>query len=170
MNDNENPIVSQWTWNSAIEKAHQRMADKGLSKLKTPSHPFRDLGSIENIESVNDDELANMLTRHLAWYSYATVELAYAKAAYNSLDEIFEAKLGEEMNRIARTQDSRLVKDILRGIAIQKSEDIKPFFRKRIELQQEMQLLEGTVKGLEIRARGVEAEAIRRASARKMER
>ena len=110
-----------------------------------------------------------MLTRYLAWYSYVTAEYAYAKAAFNSFDEIYDVLLGEQMHLVSKTQDGRIVKDVLKSIAIQQHEVLKEHHRTRVELMQSMLMLEGMVKSLEIRSRGVEAEAIRRASARKVE-
>ena len=158
-----------WTWEAAYGKAEERLADRGLTRFAKPLHEYADLGEVENIEQLPDGALANMGTRYSAWYSYATVELSYARAAYASISEIFEATLGVAMHNISKTQDGRTVKDMLKGMAILGNEAVRGLYERKTELQQEYMLLEGTVKGLEIRVRGIEAEAIRRASARKME-
>lgn len=162
-------VGDQWTWNKAIEQAHERLEARGIKRLPQPIHAYRDLGEIERIENLGDDALANMLTRYLAWYSYVTVEFSYAKAAFNSFDEIYDVLLGEQMHNVSKTQDSRIVKDVLKSLAIQSNDVLKEHHRTRVELMQSMMLLEGMVKSLDIRSRGVEAEAIRRASARKVE-
>ena len=139
--------ISDWTWSKAVKLAHDRLESRGLSKLSQPEYDYQDIGNIEQIESVGDQALANMLTRHLAWYSYATVELSDLKSSLTSLTELFEVELGEEMNNVAKTQDSKVVKDVLKGIAIQKNDKLTAMFRKRVELIQEINLLEGMVNG-----------------------
>ena len=161
--------ISDWTWNESIKQAHKRLEQRGLKRMVQPTQDYQDLGDIEHIEDVGDHTLANMLTRHLAWYSYATVELAYSRAALSSLTELYEVELGEEMNNVAKTKDSRVVKDVLKGIAVQQSERLTMIYRKRLELIQDVNLLEGMVNGLSIRAKACESEAIRRASTRKVE-
>lgn len=159
----------QWTWRKAVLLAEQRLAERGLTRFQQPQHEYRDLGEVEKIERVGAEALANMMTRHLAWYSYAMVELAYAKAGLHVLDEIYSVQLAEEMNALSKTQDTRILKDVLKGMAINQSEPLKRAVRRRMERQSEVELLEGTVKGLEIRCRALEAEQIRRHSARKVE-
>lgn len=162
-------IDKDWTWQKAVQLAEQRLIDRGLSKLSRPEYDYIELGSIDEVEGVGETALANIAWRHSAWYSYASVELAYSRSAFHALDEIYDTLLGEAMNKVAKTQDSKMVKDILKGIAIQTDEPLKRYFRKRIELQQEMNLLEGMVNGLAIRCKAIESELIRRASLRKIE-
>ena len=161
--------VQKWTWAKAVEAAEKRLEARGLQRFPRPSYEYKDLGEVENVERISEEALANMLSRHLSWYSYASVELAYAKAAYSGLDEIYEALLGEAMYTVAQEREGRPVKDVLKGLAIKEDERLNMFFKKRLEQQQDVQLLEGMVKGLEIRSRAVEAEAIRRASLRRVE-
>ena len=44
--------ADQWTWNRAIEQAHERLAARGIKRLPQPIHAFRDLGEIEYIENL----------------------------------------------------------------------------------------------------------------------
>lgn len=158
-----------WTWHESAIQAKRRLAERGFGKTPPPAHRYRDLGEIEAIEQLGDHALANMSTRHLAWYAYATEQLAEAKSEHASLNEMFEMMLGNEMARVAKTDTGRMVKDVLRGVAIDRSEDLKKVFRRHLELMQDVQLLEGAVKSLEIRCRALEAEAIRRASSRRVD-
>ena len=162
--------TSDWTWKRSVDKAHGRLQERGLHRLPSPNYRYEDLGEINSIEEVSDVALANMMLRHQAWYSYATVELSYAKAAYASFEEIYEVLLGTEMNRISKTQEGRLVKDVLKSLAIKNNESLKDQHRRKVELLQDVQLLEGMVQGLSIRCRALESESIRRASVRKIER
>ena len=159
----------QWTWNDAVAKAQERLSNRGLDRLSKPSHEYKDLGAIEHIENLGDEALSNLYTRYMAWHSYATVEFAYTQAAYASIDEIYEVLLGEEMYSISQEQDTRVIKDVLKSLAIQSNEKLKMVFRRRNELAQEVTLLDGMVKGLSIRATAVESESIRRASVRRLE-
>ena len=92
------------------------------------------MGEIDRIEEVADGPLANMLIRYMSWYSYATVELSYAKVTAAALNEIFELKVANEMSKAAKTQEGRTVKDVLRGIAIQTSEELTSMERQKIEV------------------------------------
>ena len=163
------PSSDQWTWRRSLERAYERLEAKGIKRLPQPIYEYRDLGEIERVEQLGEEALANMMIRYLAWYSYVTVEYAYAKAAYSSFDEIYEVLLGETMHNISKTQDGRVVKDVLKSLAIQSNEQLKECHRVRVENMQMMQILEGMVKSLEIRSRAIESEQIRRASVRKVE-
>ena len=161
---------AQWTWGQAVRAAHNRLEERGLHRLRRPLNDPEDLGGIPEIDKLGDETLANMLARAHAWHAYATVELAYALAELGSFDEIYEIKLGEEMNRVGKNQDGqRVVKDVLRSISIMGSETLTAYHRKRTELSIDKDLLQGLVKGMEIQARALESEAIRRASTRRLE-
>ena len=97
--------------------------------------------------------LAILLFRHQAWYSYATTELAYAKAALASFEEIYDVFLGKEMHDRAKTQDSRVVKDVLRALCIAENENLRSWQRGKVEYMQQHMILEGMVKSLDIRCR-----------------
>ena len=160
---------SEWTWRRALEQAYERLSERGIQRMPRPSHEYKDLGEVEEVERLGDVALANMMVRTQSWYSYATSELAYAKAAQAGFDEIYEVVLGTQMNRVSKTSDSRIVKDVLKSLAIDGDENLKSHHRSRVEHLQMVMLLEGTVKSLEIRCRALEGEQIRRASQRKVE-
>ena len=160
----------EWTWKRSVEQAQQRLAARGLARLPQPIYQYQDLGEIESIESLNEVNLSNMMIRNSSWYSFATVELAYAKSEFSSFEEIYQVLLGEEMNDINQHREGRILKDVLQSLAVQGNEDLKAAFQKRVDMLQNMQLLEGMVKGLEIRCKAIENESIRRASVRKLER
>ena len=159
----------QWTWRAAVERAQQRLEERGLVRFSKPRTAYEELDDIEELESFNEVKIAGLLARYTAWYSYATVELAYARAAYTGLDEIYDVVMGQEMLTVSRTQDGKVVKDILKGVAVQNSPVLKRYHLKRVELQQDVTLLEGFVKGSELRCKLLESELIRRAAARKIE-
>ena len=161
--------MDQWTWRTALAQATQRLADRGLVRLNRPVHEYKDLGELEDIEKVTDLALANMLFRYQAWYSYASVELSYAEVELASFDEVFEVKVAAKMHIVAKTQEGRVLKDVLRSLAINSDEELKGGLRSKIEYEQSVGLLRGLVRGLDIRCRALEQESIRRASARKVE-
>lgn len=165
----ENEDKAQYTWRRSVEQAHERLVARGLKRFPEPVHAYDDLGEIENITELGDIKLADMAMRLNSWYSYSTVELAYKKAAYASLEEIYEVLVGEAMYQGSLTNNLRVVKDVLRSMSIQNSDTLRYWHRQKIDLMQDVQLLEGTVKGLEIRCRAVESEQIRRASQRRVE-
>ena len=159
----------EYTWRRAVNAAHERLKGKGISRLAQPMHEYQDLGNIEAIDKVHDVALANMLTRHQAWYSYATTELAFSNAELYCLDEIYDVLIGEEMYKISLTKDGRPTKDVLKSLAIQGNEVLKYWHRRKMDLGQDVKLLEGMVSGLSIRCRALESESIRRASQRRVE-
>ena len=167
---NKETVAQDWTWKRSVEQAQQRLAAKGLTRLPQPVYQYQDLGEIESIERLNEVDLANMQVRNSAWYSYVAVELAYAKAAFSAFEEMYDVLLGVEMNNINKHREGRMLKDVLQSLAVQGNENLKKSFQKRLDMLQDVTLLEGMVKGLEIRCRAVENESIRRASVRKLER
>ena len=76
----ENSNGGEWVWSDAVRKAQERLEKRGLTRLVKPQYNYLDLGEIENIEEIGDIMLANLITRHMSWYSFSTVELAYAGA------------------------------------------------------------------------------------------
>ena len=160
---------AEWTWREAVREATARLDSKGLTIPKKPVSDYESLSDIVNLEGLSDQKLANLMGRCYAWYSYATVEMAYSKAKLISFDEIYEVMLGKEMHRLGRTQEGRVVKDVLRSMAIMQSDNLRACHRLRIELQLNCQMLEGLVRGLEIQSKALESESIRRASERRLE-
>ena len=65
--------------------------------------------------------------------------------------------------------DTKVVKDVLKSLAIKGSEELMRAHQNRIELQQNYILLEGMTKSMEIQVKALESETIRRASSRKIE-
>ena len=163
-------VSSEWTWKKALDQAEARLKSRGIERLAQPEHEYKDLGTIEDIADVGDVHLANLLFRHQVWYSYVTVEMAYARASLASFDEIYDVFLGEAMHNTSKTQDSRVVKEVLKSISIQGNEPLKNWHRGKVEYMQSYTLLEGMVKSLEIRCKALESESIRRASTRRVER
>ena len=177
MSEKKDPIVEKttekgdtsWGWRKVVDEARQRLVDRGFPILAKPQNNLDDLGFIEAVETVSPIALANMTMRHQAWFSYVTVEHAFARAELRALEEILDVMLGERMHEIGRTADGRVVKDVLRSLAIVGDDKLKMWFRRRIELEQNDRLLEGLTRGLEIRVRALEGEGIRRAVAQKIE-
>lgn len=159
-----------WSWKTVVEQARKSLAQKGFPQPTQPTSELEDLGTIENIENLVGLALANLTIRYHAWYSYATVELAYTHAANKALDEILDIRIGREMHILAnRGEGPKPTKEVLRALAIDGNEGLKAWFRKKVQGDQQVRLLEGTVKGLEIRCRALESEQIRRATAQKLE-
>ena len=163
------PEVENWSWRRVTADARQRLIDKGYPLLPQPKSSLDELGYVEDVEALSGPALANMTVRHQAWYAYLTTQLAVVSAELTALEEILEVLLGERMHEIGQTMDKREVKDVLKALAIQRDDVIKGWFRRKMELVQDSVLLGGTVKGLEIRCRGLESEQIRRATVLKVE-
>ena len=163
-------VVRQgWDWKAAVDKARRDIVEQGFPTLGKPTTPLVELGAIEQVEGISSVQLSNMSIRHQAWYSYVTVEYAAAHAELRALEEVLEVKLGEQMYTLGKVQDGRVVKDVLRAVAISQSEELRALVRRKVELEQRDRLLEGLAKGLEIRCRALESESIRRISAQKVE-
>lgn len=160
---------TQFTWKTSVERAQERLRGRGIVRFPQPTYGYQELGEVEDIVKLGDKALATMTMRHQGWYSYVTVELAFARAALGALDEIYDVLLGEEMHKVALTKDGRIVKDVLKSLAIQGDELLKTWHQRRIDEVQDVQLLEGMVSGLAIRSKALNDEGIRRASARKVE-
>lgn len=159
-----------WSWRKVVDGAREKLRSQGFPQPIRPTKDLEDLGSIEAIEALSGIALANLTVRHQAWYSYTTVEFAYSHAALKALEEILEIKLGERMHQVVAGVEGRApIKDVQRALAIAGDDGLKAWFRKKVELEQQDRLLEGTVKGLEIRCRALESEQIRRAMAQKIE-
>ena len=165
----ENSNGGEWVWSDAVRKAQERLEKRGLIRLPKPQYKYMDLGEIDNIEEIGDIMLANMMVRYLSWYSFSTVELAYAGATAAALDEMYSIKQSEVMDNISKNRDTKILKDVLKGMSVYKDDDLQILFQQKMEVDQVVRLLEGTVKGLEIRCRALENESIRRATARKVE-
>ena len=159
----------QWAWGRAVAQAKERLAAKGIRPLPKPRHEYEDLGETIDIEELSDAGLANRQARTHAWHAYVTVEVAYAKAEFYSFDEVYDVFLGDEMYSQSRQHTGRVVKEMLKSLAILNNETLREYHRRRIELQLNMQLLDGMERGLAIQARALESESIRRASARRVE-
>ena len=157
-----------WGWRKVVTEARTKLEAQGFPMLPQPVNALDDLGFIEDVEAVNAIPLANMTVRHQAWFSYATTEYGVAHAEFKAFEEILEVKLGEEMHKLAKAEGSRVVKDVLKAMAIAGDEGLRNGFRKRVELEQRDRRLEALVKGLEIRCRALESEQIRRATAAKV--
>ena len=158
-----------WSWRQAVEIARERLASRGLKPLAKPTLELETLVFPESVESFSGIALANLSLRYQSWYSYATVELGTLNAERTSFRELFDIKLGEKMHEMAERSTDRMTKDVLRAISIQADTELKTGVRQLIELDQQACLLEALVKGLEIRCRALENEAIRRATAQKLE-
>ena len=89
-----------------------------------------------------------------------------------ALDEMYLVKQSEVMDNISKNRDTKILKDVLKGMAVYKDDALQILFQQKVEVDQVVKLLEGTVKGLEIRCRALETERfikIRRATVRKLE-
>ena len=164
-----NSNVEKWTWSKSIEKAKQRLEEKGLYRIPQPIRNIGFLGEISDIDRITDITLANMLTHAYGWSQYTTVALAYAKAEFYSFEEMYDMYVGSEMQETAKLYDTKVVKDVLKSLAIKGSEELMRAHQNRIELQQNYILLEGMTKSMEIQVKALESETIRRASSRKIE-
>ena len=159
---------NKFTWQFAVAEAIRRVGERGLQRIQQPIHRYTDLGEIDNIEFLSDDVLANMLIRYNAWYSYATSELAFAKASLQSLNEMWEVLVAEGMVDYSKTSEVKLTKDVLRGMAIRSNTTLDAYFKERVLRMEEATILEGMVKSLDIRSDAVKSEFIRRASDKKV--
>ena len=161
--------IAQWTWAGAVAQAKELLESRGIKRVSQPVADYGSIGQIEDIETLGDMALGNLHMKTMSWYAYATTELAFARAEFASFEEIFDLKVGKRMHDVSKEQDKREVQAILKSLAILGSEELTVLQRKRIELQVTAQLLEGMVRGLEIQAKALESESIRRASARRTE-
>ena len=161
--------TEKWTWSKSVEKAKERLEERGLYRVPQPIRNIGFLGEINEIDRITDIALANMLVHAYGWYQYATVELAYAKAEFYSFEEMYDMYVGNGMQETSKMYEGRVVKDILKSLAILGSEELTRAHQNRIELQQNHILLEGMVKNIEIQVKALESETIRRASTRRME-
>ncbi len=162
------PPEDAWSWRKVVTDARTKLEAQGFPMLPQPVNALDGLGFIEDVEQVNAIALANMTVRHQAWFSYATTEYGVAHAELRAFEEILDVKLGEEMHKLAKQEGARVVKDVLKAMAIAGDEGIRNGFRRKVELEQRDRRLEGLVKGLEIRCRALESEQIRRATAAKV--
>lgn len=161
--------IKSWDWRKAVNEARNRLVE---NKFPIPKKPTVGLGELEyptDIESVNSIQLGNLMLRLTSWYAYATASLAFARAELTAFKEVYEAMLGQRMYYLSRTMDGRSVKDVLRSLALEKDDALGAMFQEKLELEQKVMSTEGLVESLAIQVKGIEAEQIRRATARKIE-
>ncbi len=162
-----NETEEGWGWNKVVTETKQALEDQGLPMVSKPVNAMPEF--LNDVEKANSIQLANMAIRHQGWYSYATTELAISASRLKSFEEIYEVKLGEAMYHESTKHDSRITKEVLKSLVISQDNDIKIGFRRKVELDNRNRLLEGLVKGLEIRCKSLESEQIRRATIMKVE-
>ncbi len=161
--------IQSWDWRGAVDRARNRLISEGWPVPTKPIGRVSDLIFPTDVESLTSIALGNLRLRYAGWYSYATASLSFAKAELTAFSEVFEAMLGQRMYKLSKTMDGRAVKDVLRGISLQKDDVLGAMFEQKLNLTQRVQTLEGLVSGLDIQTRGIESEQIRRATARKIE-
>ncbi len=163
-------LVNSFDWRAAVDEARKVLVDKGFPIPKKPDIALSEMVYPTDIAGVNDIPLANLCARFNAWYAFATTSVAFKKAEYAALDEVFEVNVAERIYALGKTFDGKTpAKDVLRGEILTTDEDMAVLFTQRIKLGQEIQTLEGLTKGLEIQVWSLRDEQIRRASARKLE-
>lgn len=161
-------VQEAWSWTNVVRDARKALEDRGWPKPVKPKGKVEELVFPEDINRLNPIQLANITIRFQGWYSYVTTELAYARAEYVSLEEVFEAKAGFLAYEESRSKETKHTKDVLRSLVLQRPE-MKPFFRVKLQKQNEVNLIEGLELGLKIQCGALRDEGIRRMSAQKVE-
>jgi hypothetical protein len=162
------PEVEAWSWTTIVRDARRNLETKGWPKPIKPKGTVEELIFPEEISRLNSVQLANITLRFQGWYAYVTTELAYVRAEYTTLEEVFEAKLGYLAYQEARSKESKQTKDVLRSLVLQRA-DMKPFFKIKLQKENEVNLIEGLEAGLKIQCNALRDEQIRRMSAQKVE-
>ncbi len=133
-----------------------------------PKVSFESLEFPEDIDVVSSIQLANIAMRFQGWFAYVTTELAYVRAEYAAIEEMYEAKIGQRKYDMQKQIPTKLTKDVLHGIVLNEL-DIRPWFKVKLQKEQEKFLVEGMEAGLKIQCHAIRDEQIRRMSAQKVE-
>ena len=133
-----------------------------------PKVSFESLEFPEDIDVVSSIQLANIAMRFQGWFAYVTTELAYVRAEYAAIEEMYEAKIGQRKYDMQKQIPTKLTKDVLHGIVLNEL-DIRPWFKVKLQKEKEMFLVEGMEAGLKILCHAIRDEQIRRMSAQKVE-
>lgn len=158
----------QGHWQTLVQAARQKIVDQGWPIPKKPAAPLNTLEIPNDIETLSSVQLANLMIRLGAWYSYGTAQLSFANAELAAAEEYFALQLGERMYAVSDALDKREVKEILRAKAITGSVNLRKFMDICTQLDQRARAVQGLVTGLEIQCRMLQSEQIRRASENKL--
>ena len=157
-----------WGWKSVVAEARKALEDKGWPKPNKPKLNLESLVFPEDIDALSSVQLANIAMRFQGWYAYITTELAYVKAEYAAIGEMYEAKIGNSMHEMQKTMPSKPTKGVLQSLVLNQL-DIRPWFKVKLQKEQEVFLIEGIEAGLKIQCHAIRDEQIRRMSAQKVE-
>lgn len=156
------------SWKTISAEAKEKIDAKGWPKPSKPSFDLDTLQFPEDIEKISSLHLATVAMRFQGWYAYITTELAYARAEQAIVEEVFQAVTGQRAHEIQKISPSKITVAILNGIVLNEL-DMKPWFKVKLQKDQDVFLVEGLEAGLKIQCHAIRDEQIRRMSAQKVE-
>ena len=155
------------SWKTISTEAKNKVEAKGWPKPSKPSFSLDTLEFPEDIDKISSLHLATVAMRFQGWYAYITTELSYTKAEQAVIEELYLVKIAQKAYDIQKINPSKITVAVLHGIVLN-DEDIRPWFKVKLQKDQDVFLVEGLEAGLKIQCNAIRDEQIRRMSSQKL--
>jgi hypothetical protein len=135
-----------WTYKQALERVTKRLDNTGIPFPAPPKNYGKEYAYPEDVTELSSSNLAQLMSKLMAWAGYGRRLLAWSEADLNLLETAYDIALGAKMYGITMTAAKKELKDIVRAQALVDEPTLLSAARSIAEKQTIARLLKAQVE------------------------
>ncbi len=124
------------------EQTESWLAKLDLPQMKKPTGLGREYEFPTDLGALNNYQLGQMQLQLTAWYTYTLGVIGKEEADLGAYDEVYDVRLGLAMDKEEKAHDKRVLKEVVRALAIHMDDTLNALHRQLIERRHRLKRLQ----------------------------